>query len=222
LYRSHTVVMHFRAVSGTGVDCLSVDDAKRRGQRTSLTPFVVARQVTPFVVVRQVTPFCGRLTITPLWSPDNYSFVVVRLVTPFVVSDKLLLWCAPRAVERWMMNEELMISPRAGCVFYTGSRWSACSVIGSLVESVGVARISAGQPALPLVRSHLMDCGRVALMWSGERVGRSIGVVWLSNGGQDQRMDGWLDRKRRELWGETEEWVGDICPHMFICISHRL
>jgi hypothetical protein len=90
--------------------------------------------------------FCSRLTRYSFCGrPTSYSFC----------------WCAPRAVgamneerrtgEDWRTMNDGMVSPRAGCVFYSGSRWSACSVIGSLVESVGVARDPAGQPALPLV-----------------------------------------------------------------------
>jgi hypothetical protein len=98
-YRSRTVVVHFRAVWGAGTGCLSGDDAKRCGQRTSFTPFVVVRQFTPFVVVRRVTPFVVGWQVTPFvvgWQVTR--FVVVRQVTPFV--DVL-----PELWERWMKNE---------------------------------------------------------------------------------------------------------------------
>jgi hypothetical protein len=39
-----------------------------------------------------------------------------------------------------------MILTRAGCVFYTGTCCPACSLIGPLVELVGVARKITGHP----------------------------------------------------------------------------
>jgi hypothetical protein len=43
------------------------------------------------------------------------------------------------------LNESMNLA-RAGCVFYTGSCCPTCSLIGPLVELVGVAQKITGQP----------------------------------------------------------------------------
>jgi hypothetical protein len=118
---------------------------------------------------------CGRLTNYSFCGrPTSYSFVDVL----------------PELWERWMY------SPRASCVFYTGSRCSACSIIGSLVESVGVAYW--------IAERAVFAKGRVALMWGGEIVGRSTGVVMVKQRWTGSAY-GWVIRQEGESC-EVKRW----------------